>query len=62
MPIQVGGEAGAISGTLLWTPPADGGAPLGLVVGVAGALIALCLVVIAVRVRRAQEREPEAAW
>jgi hypothetical protein len=48
VPIQVGGEAGAISGTLLWAPPADGGAPLGLVVGVAGALIALCLVVRAV--------------
>ena len=62
VPIQVGGKAGAISGSLFWTPPADGGAPLGLILGVAGVLIALCLVVIAVRARRAQEREPEAAW
>ena len=61
VPLEVGGTTGAIRGTLFWTPPPGGDVPLGLIVGVAGTLIAICVVVIAVRRRRA-EREPAAAW
>jgi hypothetical protein len=61
VPLEVGGERGAISGTLLWTPAAGGGAPLGLIFGIAGALIAVSVVVMVVRGRRAERREPEAA-
>jgi hypothetical protein len=62
VPVEVGGEPRAISGTLFWTPAAGGGAPLGLIVGIAGGLIAVCVVVIVVRGRRAAQPEPEAAW
>jgi hypothetical protein len=62
IPLTVGGERGAIAGTLLWTPAASGGAPLGLIFGVAGGIIALCIVVIMIRRRRAEAKEPAAAW
>ncbi len=62
VPLELGGERGAISGTLFWTPAAGGGAPLGLIFGIAGGLIAVCVAVIVARGRRAERREPEAAW
>jgi hypothetical protein len=61
VPVTIGGERGAIAGTLFWTPAQAGGAPLGLIFGVAGALIAVCIVVIVVRRRRAEASEPAAA-
>jgi hypothetical protein len=62
VPIELGGEQGAIGGTLFWTPPPGGDGPLRLIFGAAGAVIAVCIVVIAVRRRRAAEREAAAAW
>jgi hypothetical protein len=61
VPLTVGGERGAIAGTLFWTPAPGGGAPLGLIFGVAGVLIAICIVVIVIRHRRAEASEPAAA-
>jgi hypothetical protein len=62
VPLDVGGESGAISGTLFWTPPAAGGAPIGLIVGGSAFVIALCVGVIVLRRRRAEQSEPAAAW
>ena len=62
VPLTIGGERGTIGGTLFWTPAAGGGAPLALIFGVAGALIAVCIVVIVIRRRRAEASEPAAAW
>jgi hypothetical protein len=62
VPVEIGGRAGAIRGTLFWTPLPGGTAPLGIIFAVAGVLIALCIVVIVVRRRRAEERVAEAAW
>jgi hypothetical protein len=62
VPLTVGGERGAIAGTLFWTPAATGGAPLGLIFGAAGVVIAICIAVIVVRRRRAEAKAPAAAW
>ena len=62
VPLEVGGERGAIAGTLFWTPTSGGGAPLALIFGLAGILIALSIAVMVIRRGRAEERAPEAAW
>jgi hypothetical protein len=65
VPIEVGEERGAITGTLFWTPLPGGGAPLGAIVGGAAIVVVLCIVVAVVRYRRrsAGEPRPEAeAW
>jgi hypothetical protein len=58
VPIEVGGETGAITGTLFWTPLPGGGAPLGAIVGGAAIVIALCIAVAVVRFRRRTAGEP----
>jgi hypothetical protein len=73
IPITVGARQGALLGTLWWSPPKDGGAPLGAII----ALVALVLlgggaVVIARRRRRpgddgdgdepVRPAEPAEAW
>jgi hypothetical protein len=63
IPLTIGGERGAIAGTLFWTPTDGGGAPLELIFGIAGVVIAICIAVIVVRRRRAEDtQEPAAAW
>ena len=65
IPIAVGGERGAIAGTLFWTPLPGGGPPLAAIFGFAAFAIACCLAVFVVRYRRraAQERPAAAeAW
>jgi hypothetical protein len=63
VPLSVGGQPGAIRGTLFWQPGAGGGVPVGMIVG----LVALVLVglgaVVVVRRRRAGETvEGAEAW
>jgi hypothetical protein len=54
IPITVGGAAGSIAGTLTWVPLATGGSlPMGAIWALAGLLIALSLVLVVVRRRRA---------
>ena len=61
VPITVGGERGAISGTLHWVPlPGAGGLPTGLIWASAAVVVVLCLIVFAVR--RRGPREPAEAW
>ena len=57
VPLEVGGTAAAVRGSLYWTPASSGGAPV-------GALVALTLLVVVVRRRRGGDAqgEPEAAW
>ena len=66
IPIEIGGRAGAITGTLNWTPTPGGGVPLGAILGLAAVIVAGCIVVIVVRRRRAGEpddpREAAEAW
>jgi hypothetical protein len=52
VPIEVGGERGAIAGTLFWTPLPGGGPPLGAIIAGAAILIVLCIAVAVVRFRR----------
>jgi uncharacterized protein YcnI len=53
--IEEGGRAGAITGTLFWTPLPGGGAPMGAIIAGAAIVIALCLAVVLVRRRRTGE-------
>jgi hypothetical protein len=61
VPIEVGGERGAITGTLSWTPLPGGGPPLGAIFAGAAIIIALCIAVFVVRHRRrgTAERPPK---
>jgi hypothetical protein len=67
VPIEVGGEPGAITGTLFWTPLPGGGPPLAAIFAGAAIVIALCLAVFVVRYRRrtpgdGRPREEAEAW
>jgi hypothetical protein len=63
VPIAVGGDRGAISGSLTWVPlPGAGGLPTGLIWASAAVLILLCLIVFTVRMRRRGPGEPAEAW
>ena len=73
VPISVGGEAGAISGELFWTPLPGGGPPLAAVLIGAAILIACSIAVFVVRTRRRsggdddgqaapERKEPAEAW
>jgi hypothetical protein len=65
VPIEVGGERGAIAGTLFWTPPPGGGPPLAAILGLAGFLIVCFAAVAVVRHRRRSAGQPPAgaeAW
>jgi hypothetical protein len=53
VPITVGGQAGAIAGTLTWVPLTQQSFPLAAIWGLAGLLIVLSLAVLVVRRRRA---------
>lgn len=66
VPMQVGGRAGAITGTLTWVPDAGGAVPAAAVAALAGVVLLLGLAVVLVRRRRGgtpTERPVEAdAW
>jgi hypothetical protein len=68
VPIQVGGAAGTIGGTLTWVPKPSEPLPLGAIFAFAGLLILLLLAVFVIRRRRAQtepaeqKKEPAEAW
>jgi hypothetical protein len=62
VPIEVGGEKGAIRGTLFWTPLPGGGMPAGAIAGLAGVIIAGSIAVAVVRRRRGAGLPAEAAW
>jgi hypothetical protein len=53
VPIQVGAQKGAITGTLTWVPLPGGALPTGAIFAFAALLIVLLLTVFAVRRRRA---------
>jgi hypothetical protein len=55
VPVQVGAQRGAVTGTLFWQPTAGGGAPVGAMAGLGAiALLGLAaVVVVVVRRRRA---------
>ena len=65
VPIAVDGKPGSINGRLLWTPRDQPGLPLGAIVAFAALVIASCIVVVVVRLRRASApsaAEPKEAW
>jgi hypothetical protein len=63
VPIRVGGQQGAITGTLTWVPLDEGGLPLAAIFAFAALLIALSLAVFVIRRRRtAGEKEVVEAW
>ena len=73
IPIQIGGTAGVISGTLTWVPLDEGGLPIGAIFGFAALIIVLSIAVFIVRRRRAggddgtpgapdERKEPVEAW
>jgi hypothetical protein len=65
VPIQVGGQKGAVTGTLTWVPLPGGSLPVGAIFAFAGLLIVLLLAVFAIRRRRADSAprdEVAEAW
>lgn len=69
VPIEVGGTAGRIAGTLTWVPLDGGGLPLGAIFAFAALLIALSVAVFVIRRRRAgdddaprERKEVVEAW
>ncbi len=68
VPVEIGGQPGAITGTLTWVPVDDGGLPLGAIFAFAALLIALSVAVVVIRRRRSggdgeeQPKEAVEAW
>jgi hypothetical protein len=63
VPVEVGGEAGTITGTLFWTPVASSGLPLPAIFAFAALVIALCVAIVVVRRRRHAAPAPSGeAW
>jgi len=66
VPVQVGAQRGAVTGTLFWQSTAGGGAPVGAIAGLGAiALLGLGAVVVVRRRRAGAERAPGAeveAW
>ena len=62
VPIEVDGRAGAIGGTLFWTPLPSGGSPLPLIIGFAALVIPLGIAVVIVRRRRRAAAPASEAW
>ena len=58
VPIQVGGQKGAITGTLTWVPLPNDPLPVGAIFAFAALLIVLLLAVFIVRRRRAERAAP----
>ncbi|HWV84927.1 MAG TPA: hypothetical protein VNZ62_05720 [Capillimicrobium sp.] len=58
IPIRIGDRAGAITGTLWWTPQDDGSVPVAAIVALVAVLLAAAAFVVIVRRRR---RRPAAA-
>lgn len=59
IPIRVGTQAGAIDGTLLWTPQSNGGPPVGAIVVLVGLVLAGVAAVVVKRRRRADAAPDE---
>jgi hypothetical protein len=57
VPVTVGGQPAAVSGSLYWTPIPSGGAPAGSLIAFAVIVLMLTLVVILVRRRREPTRD-----
>ena len=57
VPLRIDGRAGAITGTLFWTPRVQGGPPTAAIALLAGLIVACCIAVAVVR-RRRSPREP----
>jgi hypothetical protein len=55
VPLRVGDRAGAISGTLFWTPPLQSGPPTAAILALAGLVVACCIAVTVVRRRRSSQ-------
>jgi hypothetical protein len=64
VPVEVGGESGAITGTLYWTPVASTGLPLPAIFAFAALVIVLCVAIVIVRRRRraAPSAPAQEAW
>ena len=65
VPMHVGGAAGAVTGTLFWQPPSQGGAPTAAIAGLGAIVLLAAATVIAVRRRRRDESpvgEEAEAW
>ena len=64
VPLAVDGRPGSINGRLLWTPRDEPGLPLAAIFAFAALVIAGCIAVVVVRLRRsdAASKEPKEAW
>jgi hypothetical protein len=58
IPVKVGGTAGAITGTLWWTPQDASGAPVGAIVALVALALAGVAFVVVVRARRRRNGRP----
>jgi hypothetical protein len=62
VPIDVDGRAGAINGTLFWTPVPSSDLPLPFVFALAALVIVLCIAIVIKRRRTAAPASPSEAW
>jgi hypothetical protein len=62
IPIDIGDRRGAITGTLYWMPLPGGSVPLGMILALAGLVVAGCIAVVLTRRQRAASAEPAEVW
>ena len=62
VPVKVGATAGAIKGTLFWTPRVESGPPTAAIGILAAVIIAMCIGVAVVRRRRVPVGAAKEAW